>query len=299
MLVVIGPRRARAGGGLDGCTAGPVLIGSLFAILAMVGNTAAGLLQSDATTRTTRRRPLAVQPLYLVGLLVDGLAWVATVVALRFLPVFAVQAILGGAIALTALSTRLLYGSTLRRVDWVAVVASLVGLVLVAGSAGGETPEAVPVLADLVLLGAVLVLGGVLLALRNVRHSWPLALIAGLGFGGTSLAVRAVHEQTSRELDIPGLLTQPAIYLVLGFWLVGMVSYAQAIGRGDLSGVTGVFAVTEVVAPGLVGIGLLGDPVRPGWTIPLVVGLALAVAGVAVLAGSPAQRRYPERRWVR
>ena len=44
------------------------------------------------------------QPWFLAGLFADVLAWVLTVVALRYLPVFAVQSILAGAIALTALA---------------------------------------------------------------------------------------------------------------------------------------------------------------------------------------------------
>lgn len=277
-----------------------MLIGSLFALLAMVLNTFAGLFQSDATTRTTRRRPLVLQPRYLVGLFLDGLGWVSTVAALRYLPVFAVQAILGGAIALTALATRALYGTMLRPVDRVAVVGCLSGLVLMAASAGEAPPAQVGLTANVVLIVAMVVLAGVVLALRNTRRAWPLAMIGGLGFGGTALAVRAVHVESGPALEnIPGLLTQPAIYLVIGFWLVGLISYSRALGRGDLSAVTAVFAVTEVVVPGLVGIGLLDDPVRAGWVWPLVIGLALAVAGVVVLAGSPAQRRHPERGWVR
>ena len=43
--------------------------------------------------------------------------------------------------------------------------------------------------------------------------------------------------------------------------------------------------------PGLAGIVLLGDPVRAGWTPVLGAGLAIAVAGVVVLARSPAETR--------
>jgi drug/metabolite transporter (DMT)-like permease len=268
-----------------------MLIGLLSALVATVLNTVAGLLQADATTHVRRRRPLAVQPRYLVGLVVDGLGWVATVVALRHLPVFAVQAILGGAIALTALATRWRSGIAMRRPDQVAVVASVLGLLLVAGSAGGDAPESVGAVADLVLGGAVVVLAGVLVALRNCRAAWPFALVAGLGFGGTSLAVRAVHVPAGSGLDPGVLVAEPAAYLVLGFWMIGMISYSRALGRGDIAGVTAVFAITEVVVPGLIGLALLGDPVRAGWAWVLAVGLAVAVAGLVRLARLPAVRQ--------
>ncbi|WP_214371199.1 hypothetical protein [Pseudonocardia sp. H11422] len=276
-----------------------MLIGLLFAVIAMVLNSAAGLLQFDGAGRATPRRPLVVQPFYLVGLVVDALAWVFTVLALRYLPVFVVQAILGGAIALTALATRFLHGAVLRPIDRVAIGACLFGLVLVAASAGTEEPPEVPPTVDLVLLIALVVLAGALLALRNTRRAWPLAFIAGLGFGGTSLAVRAVQVRDGAGFDLVALLAQPATYLLIGYFLVGLVAYSHALGRGDISSVTAVFTVTEVVVPGLVAIALLGDPVRPGWALALALGLMLAVAGVVVLARSPAQHLHPERDWVR
>ncbi len=269
-----------------------MLAGLFFALCAMVLNSVAGLLQSDATRRVRRRRPLVAQPRYLGGVLVDGAGWVCTVVALRYLPVFAVQAVLGGTIAVTALAARTLYGSTLRLVDRIAVGACVLGLVLVAASAGTDRPSAVSVAAYVVLAVAAAGLAGVMVAVWSGERAWPLAVLAGLGFGGTSLAVRAVADPGSPA----ELLTQPAPYLVLVFWAVGMACFSRALVLGAVSRVTAVFLVTEVLVPGLAGIALLGDTVRPGWWGPLAAGLLLAVAGVIVLAQSPAQAPPRPRR---
>jgi drug/metabolite transporter (DMT)-like permease len=270
-----------------------VLIGLSFALCAMVLNSGAGLLQSDATRRVRQRHPLLVQPRYLGGLIVDGLGWVCTVVALRHLPVFAVQAILGGTIALTALAARKLFGSLLRPVDRIAIGACLLGLVLVAASAGAASPPAVSVAAYVVLSVAAVGLAVATVALWHGDHAWPMAVVAGLGFGATSLAVRAVADPGG---DLVGLLTQPAPYLVAVFWVIGLASYTRALVLGTLARVTAVFLVTEVLVPGLVGVALLGDAVRPGWWTPLLIGLLLAVAGVIVLAHSPAQAPPRPRR---
>jgi drug/metabolite transporter (DMT)-like permease len=269
-----------------------VVIGLFFALCAMVLNSVAGLLQSDATRRVSRRRPLVAQPRYLGGVVVDGLGWACTVVALRYLPVFAVQAVLGGTIALTALAARRLFGSVLRPVDRASIAACVLGLVLVAASAGADRPSAVSVTAYVVLSVAAVGLAVAAVLLWRGDRAWPLAVVAGLGFGGTSLAVRAVADPDG----MAGLLSQPAPYLVVVFWVVGMATYSRALVLGAVSRVTAVFLVTEVLVPGLVGIALLGDTVRPGWWVPLLVGLMLAVTGVVVLAHSPVQAPPRPRR---
>jgi hypothetical protein len=208
--------------------------------------------------------------------------------------VFAVQAILGGSIALTALAVRWIWGTALGWLDRFAIVACVLGLVLVAASAG-DGPHAGSPAADVVLGVSVLALAAAALALYNTRVAWPLALVAGLGFGGTSLAVRAVRMEPG-GFDLVALLDQPATYLVIGFWLVGLITFSRALGLGNVAGVTAVFTVTEVIVPGLVAIGLLGDRIRDGWAVPFVLGLLLATGGVIGLAGSSVQRKG---QWVR
>ena len=265
-----------------------MLTGLLFALTATVLNSIAGLLESDATRRVRRGRSLATQPRYLGGLLVDGLGWISTVAALRLLPVFVVQAVLGGAIALTAVGARILYGSTLRRIDRLACAACVVGLALVAASGGPDRPAGPswPAMLALVAVAIVLVVG--LVAAWSAGAAWALALVAGLGFGASSLAVRAVHLSIGE--DPVTLLAEPPVYLVIVFGAVGLLGYSRALRRAGVARVTAILLVTEVTVPGVAGIVLLGDAVRPGWWTALAAGLVLAVAGVVVLTESPAHQ---------
>jgi drug/metabolite transporter (DMT)-like permease len=264
-----------------------VLIGLLAALAAMVLNSVGALLAADAAGRATRRRPIAVQPRYLAALVVDLFAFLCTVAALRELPVFAVQAVIGGSIALTALAGAKLNDAFLTRRTRFAVAACLSGLVLVASSAGSEHPPITPGIVDAILISGVLVLGVVVLVLRQYRRAWPLALCAGLGFGGISLAVRAAHVEVGSGFSLALLLAQPGTYLVVAFWAIGMVAWSGALARGEVGTVTALLIVTQVVVPGLIGIALLGDPVRSGWVWPFVVGLIVAVIGVVVLTRNP------------
>jgi hypothetical protein len=267
-----------------------VVVGILLAVVAMVFYSGAALLQAEGTRRATKRRPVAVQPRYLAGLGLDFLAWVCAAGALRELPVFAVQAVVGGAIALTAVVGAWLAGARMPTTMRLAVVGCLIGLVLVAASAGPEQPPARQHGVDVVLLVAWLLLTVLVLVLRQGKRAWPLAAVSGIGFGGIALSVRAAHVQTGESLDPILLLTQPATYLIAGFWIVGMIGYTAALARGDVGAVTAVFTVAQVLVPGLIGILLLGDSVRPGWWWVMVLGLAGAVAGSVLIARHPPLR---------
>ena len=265
-----------------------MLIGILFAVLAMVLNSAGALAAGEAARRVTKSRPLVVQPFYLGGLLIDLSSWLCSATALRVLPVFAVQAVVGGSIAITAVLNARRVGARLDTATRLGVAACLIGLVLVAGSAGEKHAGASSQFVDMVLIGLVLLLGVLVLVLRQFRHAWPLAIMAGVGFGGSSLAIRAAHIEISPEFFSPSaLLAQPALYLVAGFWLVGIIAYSTAVNRGDIGTITAVFIVTNVVVPGFIGIVLLGDAVRPGFGWAFVVGLAVAITGVVTVARRP------------
>jgi len=136
-----------------------------------------------------------------------------------------------------------------------------------------------------------LLLGVLVLVLRQYRRAWPLAVVAGMGFGGTALAVRAAHIEIGEGFSFVALLAQPSIYLITGYWVVGIIAYSAALSRGEVGIVTAVFIVTEVVMPGLTGILLLGDPVREGWGWIFVVGLIVSMVGVVALARRPPPRR--------
>ena len=265
----------------------------VFAVIATVLNSiAGGSCQDNATRHVTRHRSLATQPWYIAGLVLDGCGWVCTVLALRHLPVFVVQAVQGGAIALTAIGARMIWGSSLRTIDRVAVGACVTGVVLVSASAGSGRPATTAWVSTLVLGPTSAALVVALLAVRSSGRAWPLAFIAALGFGATSLAVRAVDLPLGDNV-VPALLAQPATYLVVAFWILGFIGYSRASELSSLAQVTAVMLVTEVIAPGFIGIALLGDSVRAGWWWPMLTGLAIAVAGIATLAGSPTQRPPP------
>jgi drug/metabolite transporter (DMT)-like permease len=265
-----------------------------FAAFAMVMYSVASIVQSDAAGKAGRTYAVFARPRFVIGLGVDFLAWSSVVVALRWLPVFAVQSIVAGAIALTALYARFVKKELLRTVHRVAIGASIAGLVLVALSAGSERNAAASELtATIVLAAAVVALAAVTFLTRRVTRPWPSAIMAGLGLGGSSLAVRAMHLDSGNF--IVAVLTEPLVYVLIGLWATGLYNWARALRLGDVATVTALFMTTQVLVPGTVGIVLLGDTVRDGWAPVAVVGVAMALWGVQSLARRKSERRTPAR----
>lgn len=255
------------------------------AITGMLFYGVASVAQGSAATRAEGPAVLR-HPAYVAGLVCDGLAWLCSLVALGALPLFVVQSILAGSLAVTVLLAWPLLKVRPTRRDALAVLVVTTGLVLVSASAGGESTMTPPSWTTPVFLAALAAL--VVLAAASYRRgpSWLSALAAGAGFSGSALCARVAHLGVG---DPVRWVTEPLAWAAVVYGVIGAVMYARALERGELGPATATMWVVEVVLPGAVGVFALGDPIRPGWTWPALAGVALATAASVVLAQSPAQ----------
>jgi drug/metabolite transporter (DMT)-like permease len=235
-----------------------------------------GTALQAAGVRRRRRWP------FVIGVGLDLLGFVAQLVALRGLPLFVVQAAQAGNLAVTALACVPLLGIRLGARQWAAVLGVCAGLALLGassgaeGTAGADLPTRYWLLAAAVLLGA-----GALLAARLKPPGGPViqGVVAGLGFGLTALSVRAVP-----GLEPASLLRDPAAYAAAVSGACAFLSFAAGLQRGAVTTVSALVIIGETALPAAAGIVLWHDRTRPGWTVPAVLGFALAVAGALVLA---------------
>jgi hypothetical protein len=262
----------------------------LSAVMAMLANSAANLLEAAGTRLATPDRPLWRQRRYLGGLALDAVGWLLSVAALRVLPVFAVQSVLAGTVPVTGVAAQGGSPRRLPRRELAAVAGTVLGLGLVAASAAPGRAPRLPAAATPVLATAALVLLALLVPAGRSGRPLLMAVVAGCAFGGVSLSVRAVHVASSLWTSVWDLLHEPLAYAVLAFGTTGTVLLARAMRRGAVGTVVAVLTVTEVLVPGLVGLAVLGDRVRPGWVSVLVLGWVLTVAGVVGLARSSTAR---------
>ena len=269
-----------------------LLLGLLAALAAAGANAGAALLEASAARRASRPATIVLHPMYLGGLALDIGGWVLTVLALRFMPIVAVQAIVAGQVGITVVASHWVFDTPLRRLDLFAAGANVLGLALLVASASVDDEPLVPSTGAIVALLAtfvVLAAAGIPVAIKSHRAAL-ISFVAGLAFGGTAVAVRLVDLGGSLG-DMAGqALADPAVWALLGFAVLGLATYTVALGKGAAVGpVVAVLAVTETLAPGFIGLIWLGDSIRPGWTPAFVLGLVLALGGVVLLARSPAQ----------
>ncbi|GGL92048.1 hypothetical protein [Nakamurella endophytica] len=268
-----------------------MLAGLLLAAVAAVCYGSSSVLQAVGVRRAGGSGPasgggaaLAValgrQPLYVLGLVVDGVGFVASVVALQFLPLFVVQAVVAANVAVTALLAAAT-GTALGRSAWTALAATAVGLVLLSVSGSPGQAEASGTGWQWALLALVLPLAAVpSIARHRRRRSEVLACGAGLGFTVVAVAARSVQ--------LPAawwhVLGQPSLWAVVSSGVAALVLFTLALDGGSVTAVSAVVVTVETVLPAVVGVTVLGDRVRTGsWPIA-VVGFVLAVGGAVALA---------------
>src|SRR5689334_2360308 len=89
---------------------------------------AGSILQAIGARRSTSAVTTLGHPLYLIGIALDMMAWLGSMVALRELAVYLVESVLAGSLAVTAFAAWAFLGSKLRKRDVAAIVVTILAL---------------------------------------------------------------------------------------------------------------------------------------------------------------------------
>ncbi len=227
---------------------------------------------------------LATQAPYLVGMGLDLVGWLLSLVAVRSLPLFAVQAILVASVGVTAVLARIFLRVRVDRAQAVALVVLGLGVVLLAATAAPGKPRPVgSTAAVLIALGILPTALGCFWAGRALsegRAVLALGGLSGLAFGGTALCARALEA----DHTLVDVVADPLSWALLVYGVVGMVAFAAALQRGSVTLAMAGQATAETVAPAIIGLTLLGDHARSGSGGIAATGFVLTVLAAAWLA---------------
>jgi drug/metabolite transporter (DMT)-like permease len=270
-----------------------MVLGMACALFAALGYGSASVLQSVAARKAESSPGLDPRLLvrlagsvpYVSGLGLDLAAFVASLVALRTLPLFFVQSAVTASVGVTAVIAATI-GVRLRGREITSLVVLGAGLLLLAASAQPDQGTPLSLGVRWGLLSCVVILGaaGVLAARRSHRSSaQALAVLAGLAF--TVVAV------TARSLTVPSplwrLLADPGLWAILALGALGMLFFTTALQRGSVTSATALTFAVETIVPAGIGLAFLGDTTRPGFAAVAAVGFVLTIAGAMALATDP------------
>jgi drug/metabolite transporter (DMT)-like permease len=219
---------------------------------------------------------------FVASLGLDMLGFVAQLVALNRLPLFAVQAMMAANLAVTAVCASWLIKVTLGWREWVSVGGVIVGVGLLGSSAGAEGADRVGNTFKLALIVAVAGIG--LIGLAVARLPGPartplLGATAGLGYGVLAVAARVLNGFAPLHL-----VTDPAAYALAAAGIVSFLFYASALEGGSVTVAVAAVVLVETIPPAAVGITLLGDKTRHGMAGVAIAGFIVAVICAVQLA---------------
>lgn len=221
--------------------------------------------------------------LYIGGIILDLLGWTLTLYAVRYLPLFLVEAVIAANIAVTALIERLFRHQTLRIRSYVAIFLIIGGLVLVAIASSPERAEPISNLVKWIIILTPLPIGGVgyvLARYKSHKATFGLALLGGLAFGCTSIIGRVY----SFSPPLWHIIYNPLSFAIVVSGGLGLLLFSTALQRAQATAVNATMTASQTLIPAVVGIAFLGDEARHGLWYLVIIGTSLTLLGVVTLA---------------
>jgi multidrug transporter EmrE-like cation transporter len=222
-----------------------------------------------------------------VGWGVAAVAFAMHVAALSLAPISIAQAVLAGGLVFLAVLAERFFGFELGRRQWIGIGLVAVSLTLLelTGAGGGGGAHSGYSLAGMIIFEGIAVALGVLLVVSHLlerirpRPGVLLGVAAGLGFGISDVAVKALSgDLGSRPI---GLLSAWSVIIVTAA-VFSFFASARSLQIGDGVAVIAVTSVAANLSTILAGLAVFGDRLGNG---ALVIGVRLA-AFALILVGA-------------
>jgi len=230
-------------------------------------------------------KALFASKLFSIGMLIASAAWIFHVAAMSVAPLSLVQAVLAGGVVLLAVMAERTFGLTISRKQWVGIVLTAVGLLLLGFSLpaahGAHSQYSVPAMIGFegVLLAAgTLLIMGPRIGAPDHHHGIMLGAAAGVLFGVSDVAIKAL---TGLEGPL-AILVSPWLAVAVLASVVAFYASARGLQDGEAVPVIAATSTAANVSCILGGIVVFGDPM-PGDTLGIA---AQAFAFILVVSAA-------------
>jgi multidrug transporter EmrE-like cation transporter len=224
-----------------------------------------------------------------IGWAVAAVAFALHVAALTLAPISVGQAVLAGGLVFLAVLAERFFGFHLGRRQWIGIglVAVALTLLTLTGRGGGEANSGYS-LAGMIVFESIAVGVGLLLVGSHLIERIPvqrgvlLGMAAGLGFGISDVAIKAL----SGDLDSgPSGFLSPWSVVIVTAAVFSFYASARSLQIGDGVAVIAVTSVAANLSTILAGLAVFGDRIGND---PLVIGVrggafALILVGAALI----------------
>ncbi|HEY2042147.1 MAG TPA: DMT family transporter [Jatrophihabitans sp.] len=237
-------------------------------------------------------RDMVSHPLWLLGILADGLGLGLQVLALHLGALAVVQPLMVTGL-LFSLLLRHTHLRTLNRseIGWgIALVVSLIGFLLVAGTASAppaaDAADRVPAVVA-ALVGAGVAVSSVLLA-RRLKPAVTAAAVLGVAVGVLYAADAAlIKASTDKAVQGPvELVTSWQPYAVVAVGAAGLLLCQLAYQAGPLTASQPTIAAVDPLASVVIGVLIFDEQLRRGpWTGAALAGLVILLAWSVLALG--------------
>ena len=220
---------------------------------------------------------LAKDRLYLFGFAGQVGGFGFAFLARAELPLYLVQAGSSCAVGLATAFGLLVLKWRVRPLEIAVLVMMAAGLVLLVTASESSVAKDIPTVPGLFLLGLPLLVVVFCSRAAQGGNSVITSVLAGVAFAVVAIIGRSVADE--------GLLSvlNPLTWLMIVAALVGQSCLAVSLQRGTATSSVAAMDATTVVLTSVIGIGMLGDRITPGWEWAVGFGMTLVVAGVLVL----------------
>jgi drug/metabolite transporter (DMT)-like permease len=237
---------------------------------------------------------LAGRPRWVVGLAADIGGWVFQAGALASGSLIVVQPLITTNLVFALALSAWFSGQTIGLGQWLAVMATLVGLCVFLAVARPTTEsEAVASRADWLLLlvcvgGLVAVMSSLGLGSRGVSRAVWFGVAAGAAEASMAVLSKAFADEAEDGVWATFGSWEPYVLVAVGIATLTVVQTSYQVGRPTVT--LPVNTVTEPLVAASVGLALFDETVRfGGWRAPVVVAaMALMAVGLVALSRSSA-----------
>lgn len=234
---------------------------------------------------------------FLAGYGVAAIAFSLHVAALWMAPISIVQSVISGGLVFLAVLAERVFGYSLGTRQWLGVIFTAAGLMLLAitlphGNGGSYSVAALVAFEACALLIGVLLLVGPRFGAGVEHHGVMLGAASGVLIGVSDIAIKAMTNLASASTALNALMS-PWFVLALTMAIVSFYSVARGLQLGEAVPVITMIGVSANLIQIIGGIVVFGDPM-PSGAVAMVAqffGFALVCAAAALI---PAPTRVAE-----